>query len=111
MHLKHTMEKLTLQQAVAQFCNENSLALSLENQVLDLALEVGELAKEVLKASNYGAQQVSVTSAMQQELGDVLYSVLVIANWLGIEAHDLVQNTLDKYQMRIRNGSGPQSTR
>ena len=43
-------------------------------RMLDLSSEVGELAKEVLKATGYGTRPLAPTPSMEEELGDCLAS-------------------------------------
>lgn len=57
----------------------------MENRVLDLVLEVGELSKEVLKETNYGETTYSNTDQWIEEYGNVLFSLICIANATGID--------------------------
>ena len=43
-----------VQKKVQLFCKKNNLSSSVEHRVLDVVSELGELSKEILKASSYG---------------------------------------------------------
>ena len=68
-----------LQKRVAEFCRKHKMQAPLEYRVLDLVSEVGEVAKEVLKASKYGSCPVKVNSCeINMEIGDALYSLISV---------------------------------
>ena len=77
---------------------------------LDLASEVGELAKLVLSATNYGRQpdrlelvnlDPAVRDRFADEIGDVLYSLLDLANLVGVDASQALAGALAKYEARL----------
>jgi len=70
----------TFQKSVANFVHHHHLEIPLTDRFLDFVSEVGELAKEVLTATDYGAQSFEVPSAWEEELGDVFFSLICIAN-------------------------------
>jgi len=43
-----------IQANIKLFCKENNLDSPVEHRVLDTVSELGEVAKEILKMSNYG---------------------------------------------------------
>ena len=68
---------------------------------LDLVSEVGEVAKELLKASDYGKREtVQVTADMPGELGDCLFSLLALCDSLDIDAKDALEGAMNKYRTR-----------
>lgn len=79
-------------------------------RVLDIQSEVGELAKEVLKNSKYGTQEFVLTEDFELELGDVLYSLLSLADEAGVDADKALSRVIEKYRKRIADkkdmGSG-----
>lgn len=79
-------------------------------RLLDIISELGELDKEYLKATEYGTQQIELTEDFTLEFGDVLYSLLSLANEMNIDANDALDKVLTKYQNRINSngnlGSG-----
>lgn len=90
------------QLAVAAFVERHGLEISIEDRLLDLASEVGELAKEVLKATDYGKKPPNVISDdFASELGDALFSLICIANSAGIDLDVALRQALQTYQTRI----------
>ena len=79
-------------------------------RVADIQSEVGELSKEVLKASKYGVKPFELNDNFVMEFGDCLYSLLSLANELNIDAEQALDKVLQKYQKRITDnqnmGSG-----
>lgn len=70
-------------------------------RIMDIQSELGELAKEYLKNSKYGTMPFELTKDFEMELGDVLYSLLSLANELNIDAENSLNLVLKKYQERI----------
>lgn len=66
------MEKA--QKQVNDFMEAQGLSFSLEARMLDLVSEVGELAKEVLKGSDYGTAPLLPGAGLEEEMGDCLFS-------------------------------------
>lgn len=63
--------------------------------------ECGELARVVNQT--HGPKRVKpdeARGALTDELGDVLYSVFVLANTLGVDAEDALRGALDKISRR-----------
>lgn len=79
-------------------------------RVLDIQSEAGELAKEVLKNTKYGTKEFVTSEDFELELGDVLYSLLSLADETGVDADAALDRVLAKYKKRIENsdnmGSG-----
>ena len=77
-------------------------------RVLDVQSELGELSKEILKATKYGTKEFVVTEDFEMEYGDVLYSLLSLAVETGIDSEECLKKVLKKYQNRIdsRNSMG-----
>ena len=74
---------------------------SVETRLLDIQSELGELAKEVLKATDYGKKSFVKTDDFEMEFGDVLYSLLSLANETGIDSEKALDKILAKYKARI----------
>lgn len=99
------------QQRVARFVRQHHLASEVPFRVLDLASEVGEIAKEVLKASEYGARPFRPGANWADELGDALFSLICIANQSGVDLDQALQGALAKYQARLDRSGVPDSGR
>ena len=103
----------TWQQRVADFARRHSILHDPVVHALDLASEVGEVAKEVLLATDYGHQAVSprpqlgnefggeLRDELGDELGDALYSLLVLAEACGVDAGAALDAALEKYERRL----------
>ena len=94
-----------IQERVKLFCEKNELNSPLEHRVLDAVSELGEVAKEILKMSNYGKRSIKYNNNLKMELGDVLYSIITIANVFDIDLDDALNKVLIKYEQRVVKGS------
>ena len=93
-----------MQNKVKEF-NENKdchfKPMPVSARVLDIISEMGELSKEVLKCTKYGTEDFALTDDFILEYGDVLYSMMSLANEVGIDADSALDRVLDKYRARI----------
>lgn len=90
------------QLAVQDFVQEHGLEAPVEARLLDLASEVGELAKEALKATRYGReQQFHPTPEWENELMDVFFALICLANSTGVHLERSLDGTLDRYRERL----------
>lgn len=101
----------TLQQRVANFVETCELEASVDVRTLDLASEVGELAKEVLKGTGYGRRQFEPLQGWENELGDVLFAIVCLANTTGVDLEAALDGALHKYQERLGSKSDAGSGR
>ena len=97
------------QEKVRSFLTERRLALTPATRLLDLSSELGELGKEYLKATAYGAQPFTATSAWSEELGDALFSLLALAVETGIDSAVVLEGALAKYRARCAATNTPGS--
>ena len=94
-----------IQEKINLFCKENDLDSPVEHRVLDTMSELGEVAKEILKMSDYGRKPVEYRAGLKSELGDVLYSLITIANTFDIDLEDALSQVIKKYERRLKKGS------
>ena len=99
-----------VQKKVQSFCKKNNLSSSVEHRVLDVVSELGELSKEILKASNYGKSSYVANEKLKLEVGDVLFSLITVANSLDVNLDAALEAVLKKYEKRIEKGSNPDSS-
>lgn len=99
------MELKLLQDKIEKFVEENNLDSKPEFRFIDLVSEMGELGKEVLKNTNYGKDSFKNSEELKLELGDVLYSLIVLSNKLNIDLEEALDSVLKKYQRRLAKGS------
>lgn len=98
------MQLLELQKRVEEFVEEHQLSTSLEVRILDLLSELGELSKEVLKSSSYGQNDFVTSKAFEDEFGDLLFSLICMANSAGVNMEKALENSLKKYKKRMTDG-------
>jgi NTP pyrophosphatase (non-canonical NTP hydrolase) len=91
----------TPQQRVAEFVNEFSLDLTVQMRLLDLNSESGELAKEFLKATSYGQKEFHTTPEWDQELGDVYFALLALADKGGTDLESALDSAMERYKNRV----------
>ena len=91
------------QRLVANFLLEDSSEISANTRLLDLTSEVGELAKEHLKITNYGSQDFSPTEAWKDELGDVFFALICLSNATDVNLLEALEIALAKYQARMEH--------
>ncbi len=77
---------------------------------LDLSSEVGEVAKAILEATQYGRSPVTPEDALVEELGDTFFSLIALAESLDVDLLMALSAALNKYETRLANkghsGSG-----
>ncbi|WP_224337372.1 MazG nucleotide pyrophosphohydrolase domain-containing protein [Haloprofundus halobius] len=88
------------QQQVAAFLDRYEMHADPAYQLLDLTSEVGELAADATKSSQWGASPESL-DVKTDELGDALFSLLTLAESLDIDAGEALRESLRKYECRI----------
>ncbi len=108
--MKHIKPHLSFQENVRSFVKLNKLEAPLAYRLADLISEIGELAKELLKQTDYGRVEFAVTSNWEEELGDILFSLACLANSTNINLEKALDQTLEKYNHRIEIGGSPNSS-
>lgn len=90
-----------LQKAVMAFIEKTKAETSVEFRLLDLVSEIGELSKEVLKGTDYGRTAYLKGEDWTLELGDVLFSLICLANTTGVDLGKALSMVLNKYGKRL----------
>lgn len=99
-----------LQEQVLTFEELHHLKATPEIRVLDLLSELGEVAKELVKGSNYGREKLALNrDEWMMELGDVFYSIITIANNTNVDLEEALNKTIRKMQTRIAAKGHPGS--
>lgn len=98
------------QERVARFIADHDLGGDASTWVHDLQSELGEVSKEVLKASDYGNREPEFSADMRGEVGDLYFSLLGLADALGVDLSAALDEALEKYGERMEEtgsaGSG-----
>ena len=88
------------QDRVAAFVDEQGWETDLAYRVLDLQSEVGEIADEMTRTTDYGANP-EVARIAVDEVGDALFALLAVAESADIDADEALDAALAKYERRI----------
>lgn len=91
------------QEKVRDFATQHGLRYAPATHALDLVAEVGEIAKEVLKSTDYGRRPFASTSELAGELGDALYALVALGDSCGIDLEHSLDEALHKYEVRLRD--------
>jgi NTP pyrophosphatase (non-canonical NTP hydrolase) len=94
------------QHRASAFARRHGLLHDPATHALDLVSEVGEVAKEVLLATDYGRQAPQFRSELADELGDALYSLLTLAESCAVDADTALSAALEKYERRLAAQGG-----
>jgi len=95
-----------LQKQVAEFVARHHLEAEVAHRLLDVVSELGEVAKEALKGSRYGRRRFARTKQWEAELGDVLFSLICVANTTHTDLEVAVRRALRKYARRAAGRGG-----
>ncbi|MDZ7701687.1 MAG: MazG-like family protein [Halobacteriales archaeon] len=87
------------QARVAAFVEAHDLQADPAHRVLDLASEVGEVAKEVNRSTAYGATDDVAVAA--DEIGDTLFALLALAEAVDVDAGEALESAIAKYEARL----------
>lgn len=96
----------SLQLKVTEFNQKRILTVDTNLRVLDLSSEVGEVCKLAFSA---GVGNKFEIGEWEDELGDVLYSLLSLMSNLDIDAEKALSKVLEKYQGRIADRNSMES--
>ena len=103
-----------MQKQVSDFVDQHDLATGIEYRLLDLVSELGEVAKELLKATEYGhtnLQSDNLPDSWAEEMGDLLFSLICVANATGVNLECSLARVLSKYEKRLEFGKDAGSGR
>lgn len=88
------------QEKVSAFIRAHDMAVPPAFRLLDIVSELGEVAKDANTSTNYGQSPAELTVS-SDEIGDVLFAVLALADELDIDADDALDEALEKYEQRL----------
>lgn len=104
------METLNWQESATKFASEHNLQHAASVYALDVVSELGEVVKELLLATDYGRRDAEYGAEIAAELGDMLYSLCLLATAVNVDLDAALTATLEKYAQRLRttghSGSG-----
>jgi NTP pyrophosphatase (non-canonical NTP hydrolase) len=89
------------QQAVARFVAAHALEAPPAIRLLDLVSEAGEVAKELLAGTRYGREEFRPGAAWAEELADLYFALVCVANSTGVNLEAALEAALAKYDARL----------
>jgi NTP pyrophosphatase (non-canonical NTP hydrolase) len=103
------VERPAFQETVAGFLVEHNLQTPVVHRLLDVASELGELAKEAVEATGYGREEFEPSEHWKEELGDLFFSLICLANESDVNLEEALEKALEKYRERIAASGSPTS--
>lgn len=97
------------QEIVAAFVRDHDMEAPPAYRLLDVVSELGEVAKDAVTATEYGHRPGAVHIG-EDELGDVLFAFLALAEAVNVDAGDALEAALAKYGARIADSGSASST-
>lgn len=92
---------------VRAFVNKHALDMPVDTRLLDLTTEVGELAAEFLKTTSYEQKEFQPAAEWQDELGDVYFALLCLADKSDVDLQEALRDSMAKYEHRLKEIGGP----
>lgn len=89
--------------------NKYDLDIQPEYRAMDIAAEFGEVASEILALTDYGEKDLQNHPTLEEELGDLYFALIALANSLGVDLDMALDDVLEKYEQRINEGDSPSS--
>ena len=97
------------QEEVDIFMNRYGLNIKPEYRLIDLSSELGEVSKQVLKQTGYGERDLKRTDDLEEELGDLYFALIALANTMNIDLDFALEKVIEKYKERIDGKGHPGS--
>ncbi|MDQ3812586.1 MAG: nucleotide pyrophosphohydrolase [Armatimonadota bacterium] len=96
------MDLQPLKDFVAKHHLETQPAFSL----LDIMSELGEVAKELLKATDYGRRpDAADAERMREEIGDLMFAVAYLSTLYDVDPEAAMWESVRKFERRLERGS------
>jgi NTP pyrophosphatase (non-canonical NTP hydrolase) len=97
--MDQTLEKI--QKTVDAWIQQNGGYWSPLGMLAAVMEELGELSREISHLSRIKPKKPEeIPTSLELELGDLVYSIVCIANYYGISLTDAINQSIDKYQKR-----------
>ena len=90
------------QEIVREFVEKRNWKTPPTDILVHMLEEMGEVARNVLKMKNYGGQHMNQSNQnMDEELADVFYLLLKLANETNVDLSSAFQQKIDKNSKRF----------
>ncbi|MFP4038394.1 MAG: MazG nucleotide pyrophosphohydrolase domain-containing protein [Candidatus Nanohaloarchaea archaeon] len=96
------------QKEAVEFAEENGLNAPTEFRALDFISEAGEIIKDITKSADYGERPENA-SVKKDEIGDLLFSLFLLAEDLGVDIEEAFEEAMEKYESRVKEKGDPGS--
>jgi NTP pyrophosphatase (non-canonical NTP hydrolase) len=97
------------QQEVASYVQQHDIEAPPAYRLLDVVSELGEVAKDAAESTDYGNTPADLNIS-SDEIGDVLFSLLALAEAAEIDAGEALDEALAKYDERITDSGTASSS-
>jgi len=98
---KEAVHMKKFQHDASNFARKYGLDAPVMARYVDLVSEVGELGKELLLGSGYGKEELKITDDTAKEMGDVVFSLTMLANELDLDLEECFVVAMEKYKERF----------
>lgn len=99
-----------LQKKIQAVHLELSLKMDPITRLLTVVEELGELTKAILKNCHYEiVGEHPCNDEIEQEIGDVLFDLLLFTNLMGVDAEVALDRTIEKMRKRFEEKGHPGS--
>lgn len=88
------------QQRAVEFAQKHNFSPDPGVYALDCLSELGEVAKEILRVTQYGRCPPHWSPEVRAEMGDLLYSLCLLAESVDVDLEQALDETLAKYHTR-----------
>ena len=94
-----------IQEKIDEFINNHGGYWPPLSMLAAIVEEVGELAREINHLERYKPKKADKTDmrSLGEELGDIVFSVICLANFYDIKLNEEILQVLKKYQKRDSN--------
>jgi len=97
------------QEEVNIFMRQYDLEIKPAFRALDIAAEFGEVSAEILRNTGYGEQKLESSDQLEEELGDLYFALIALANQVGVDLDNALDSVIAKYERRLENTDSPSS--
>jgi NTP pyrophosphatase (non-canonical NTP hydrolase) len=90
-------------QPLKDFITQHHLETQPAFSLLDILSELGEVAKELLKGTNYGRGEDNTDAAgMREEIGDLMFAVAYLCTLYNVDPEEAMWESVRKFEKRLQ---------
>jgi NTP pyrophosphatase (non-canonical NTP hydrolase) len=94
-------------QPLKEFVAKHHLEAQPAYSLLDIMSELGEVAKELLKATDYGRRTGTADAArMREEIGDLMFAVAYLSTLYEVDPEAAMWDSVRKFEGRLEHNRG-----